>query len=235
MSEQKVSLLVSPHFDDAVFGVGYWLLQHPGTTVVTVCSGNPGSVPMQWWDTQCGFQSADEAARKRRIEDEKALSLLGAHQLGLGFLDNEYRIDGLGRYHESETDNPGDVSLAVATALRDLLETLRPDRCYFPLGSGHPDHRLTSDAAILALAGTDTAAIVYIELTYSIGTPEFPARRMSELETRGIRFDEYPLQPGTSELKQRAAACYTSQGIDTTGCFDPDAERFFRLTLPRGG
>ncbi len=231
MSERKVSLLVAPHFDDAVFGAGYWLLRHPGTAVVTVCSGNPGSVPMQGWDTRCGFDSADEAARKRRIEDEVALSLLGAHQLCLGFLDNEYRNDGLGRYHESESGSSADITLAVANALRKLLETFQPDRCYFPLGSEHADHRLTSEAAILALAGTNIAAIAYAELTYALATPEFPPLRLRELETRGIQFEEYPLKRGTSDLKQRAAECYGSQGIDTTGCFEPDAERFYRMTV----
>ena len=49
-------MVLSPHCDDAVFGCGELLADRPGSTVITVFAGRPGSgVPLTRWDAAAGF------------------------------------------------------------------------------------------------------------------------------------------------------------------------------------
>ena len=59
------TLVISPHFDDAVLSCGHWLHMNPGAVVATVCSGKPerGS-PASKWDAR--FGTADQAIEERR-------------------------------------------------------------------------------------------------------------------------------------------------------------------------
>ena len=77
--------MISPHFDDAVFSAGAWLMRHPGTVVATVCAQSPGVNAIEGWDRDHGFENGDQAIRVRTEEDLKALTHLGAEQICLRF------------------------------------------------------------------------------------------------------------------------------------------------------
>jgi hypothetical protein len=95
-------------------------------TVVSVFANDPDSPgPAGVWDSACGFHSAGEAARRRREEDRRACTLLGATPLWLPFSDFEYP-------QEEDDDEVWD---AVADATKGADVILIPG---FPLVA--PDH-----------------------------------------------------------------------------------------------
>lgn len=67
-------MVISPHFDDAVFSCGHLLAALPGSTVVTVCTALPEKPDILTdWDQRCGFSSAAQAMQARREENRAAL------------------------------------------------------------------------------------------------------------------------------------------------------------------
>ena len=88
-------VVISPHLDDAVLSLGAgisWAARHEAdVTVLTVLAGDPASTePAGAWDRRAGFASAGEAARVRRLEDERACELLRAQPVWLPFSDHQY-------------------------------------------------------------------------------------------------------------------------------------------------
>lgn len=92
-------VVLSPHLDDAALSLGATIasLARAGQEVVvlTVLAGDPGSVdPPGVWDRRCGFASAGEAARLRRLEDRAACDVLGATPVWLPYGDEQQRARG---------------------------------------------------------------------------------------------------------------------------------------------
>ena len=228
---ERVNLVLSPHFDDAVLSAGAWLSRHPGAIVATIFSGEPGvGVPAsEVWDVHAGFQSGNEAVRSRRSEDQRALALLGAEQRIVGFLDEPYRTSS--KIHEQSRLHQGEVVAAVSEAIQSLLDELRPEKCLFPLGSGQGDHGIASDAAINALNQSKTLMIAYTDLPYAVMNQDFPPTRIQELQNRGLTVGNYDAESGDIGSKLRAWQCYESQLklVGTDGCFRQDSERFYRI------
>jgi LmbE family N-acetylglucosaminyl deacetylase len=142
-------IVVSPHFDDGVFGCGALLAAHPGSRVVTVFAGLPRERGQRTeWDERSGFADAEQAVTQRRREDRRALALLKAHGLWLDFADAQYGA------------SPGVDE--VAAVLRELLRPLAPATLLYPLGLFHSDHLLVHAAcrasAASAPSGTSAAA-----------------------------------------------------------------------------
>lgn len=149
-------VILSPHLDDAALSLGATVARatRSGATVVvvTVLAGDPDDAgPPGDWDRFCGFSSAGEAARVRRVEDARACAVLGAEPVWLPFEDCEQ--DGADRDDE-----------AVWTALRPLLEganaVLVPGYPHV-----HPDHLWLARSALLH-AG-DAPLGVYVEQPYA--------------------------------------------------------------------
>lgn len=194
------ALVVSPHLDDAVFGCGDWLLDHPGTAVATVFAGVPPHAgACTEWDARCGFANAAEALAERRDEDARALHLLGARPLWLDFLDSQY---GLSPAVED-----------VARALGALADELGIGRLVFPLGLFHSDHLLTHRACLqLWKERTHTLqAVAYEDCLYR-NSPGALQRRLAGLLADGIAAT--PLKcpaPRDPARKARAVQAYRSQ------------------------
>jgi LmbE family N-acetylglucosaminyl deacetylase len=205
------TLVLSPHFDDAVLGCAGWLEHHPGAVVATVCSGRPGAgVPADpAWDARAGFVDADHAAEARRAEDREALGLLGAEQRRLGFLDGDYKAV-VGRPHE-ETGVSGSFDTALIGAVGRLLDDLDPETVLFPLGLVHPDHVATRQAALACLrARPGLPALAYLDLPYAMASGDVTDRQIRSLRASGVDLSE-PVQGPDGPAKERAAACYRSQ------------------------
>jgi LmbE family N-acetylglucosaminyl deacetylase len=233
------TVVLSPHFDDAVLSCGGWLAANPGTYVATVCSGRPGAgVPADpEWDALAGFSDADAAAASRRAEDREALDVLGAHQLVLGFLDGAYK-SAVGRPHQ----DPGialPFQAALAGSIGRLLDELTPTACVFPLGLLHPDHQVTQRAAREALACRDGIdALCYLDLPYGIAFDGLAREELDRLAPHGadavVTAETGPIITGS---KRRAVKCYRSQlpllrtsfGDRLAESFDPGAERLVRV------
>lgn len=188
------TLIVSPHLDDAVLGLGQYLAVRPGTTVATVFAGIPED-GLSDYDRSCGFTTSTEAMTTRRDEDTAALRTLQGRPHHLDFLDRQY-------------GQPTDDDTLTAA----LAAVYRPDVLAFvPLGIGHPDHEQVARCARAALpTGT---LICFEELPYRVLHPEQVVDALDKIHAEGWAIGElpYPLDQGAREHKATAVACYTSQ------------------------
>ena len=65
-------LVISPHFDDAIFSCGALLAAHHGSRTVTVFGGAPETPVSTTWDQEAGFADSNQAVAARRLEDAQA-------------------------------------------------------------------------------------------------------------------------------------------------------------------
>lgn len=217
-------MVVSPHCDDAVFGCGELLADRPGSAVITVFAGRPGSdVPLTRWDAAAGFGEGDDVMGHRHAEDRAAMAVLGARPRWLPFRDAQY----------GGPIGPDAVVAGLATAVR----AYRPDVVAIPLGLFHDDHKTTHEAGLrLARRWPQLTWLVYADALYRrIGG--LVEEQLARLRSAGL--GPVPLPPPPvrrDELKRRAVACYASQlralaGPQYAGhddVFEP--ERYWRLT-----
>lgn len=197
-------LVISPHFDDAVLSCGEELARRPGSTVATVCGGQPRRrrTPPAW-DRDCGFSRGDDVIAARVGEDRAALEILGARQVVLPERDVQYHpLPGRER--------------RVTRALVELVEALMPGACAFPIGIGHPDHVLARSCCLaVARKHPRISWWAYADLPYG-ASPRF--RRAGQSAQESIAHAGFVLEPLPSRrdeaarsLKHRAMACYPSQ------------------------
>ncbi len=197
-------LVVSPHLDDAVLSVGGRLAERPGAVVVTVFAGRPPGGRLAPWDAACGFRPGDDVIGRRREEDRRALTLLGARSRWLGFTDRQY-----GR---------APAAAAVAAALADVVRRDRARRVLFPLGLFHSDHRLVGNAALAVVAANPRLGWeAYEDVPYRT-LPGLVEEAVARLRRHGLRLERTVGAP-VPDVKRRAVACYRSQlrGLATAG------------------
>src|SRR5690606_537209 len=192
-------VIVSPHYDDAVFSCGHLLASTPGSTVLTVCTGLPeDSEILTDWDERCGFRNAADAMRARAIENEEALAVLGAEGVNLDFLDSQY------------DQRPKSLEQLLGDTLGASLTQLQPASVCFPIGLFHEDHILISD--VLMTICHHFAAIswyAYEDIPYC-KRPEWVGQRLHALSARGIAASPHHLDV-LSESKWHAVSAYRSQ------------------------
>ena len=232
MAPTAHTIVISPHFDDAVLGCGDLIAATPGCTVLTVFSGVPSAdLPAPDWDRRCGYARADEAMLAREREDSLALAELDAQALRLGLLDSQY------------TAPPGEAEMAaLRDALAGALGLLQPRQVYLPMGLFHLDHVRVSDAGLHVGALSATSSLcqwfAYEEALYR-RKPGLLQRRLVELLARGVQATPDPAAAPAGARKARAVACYASQLAalgQTAGQGDPgQPERYWRLRWDEGG
>ncbi len=90
----STTVVVSPHFDDAVLSCWHLLRSDDDVRVVNVFTGVPeNGRPPGWWDLLTGAASSAKRVRERAQEDARALAVAGREAVGLGFLDEQYRTE----------------------------------------------------------------------------------------------------------------------------------------------
>lgn len=128
--------IISPHFDDGIFGCGELLAAMPGCGVLTVFGGMPaGAIGLTDWDRQCGFTSSLDAVPERRRENTAATAIVGAREHNLDVLDGQY--------------GPSPSIETLGEALDEALRSLEARVVIMPLGLFHSDHVLVHQAALL--------------------------------------------------------------------------------------
>ena len=147
------TLVVSPHFDDAVLSA-WALLERPGTQVANVFTGCPPEGGTAYWERLTRARgTVAERIRERVLEDADALALAGIVPVNLGFVGSSY----------------GDPA-ALAQQLLDRLAPLvaRAASVVFPAAiGGHPDHRFVRDVGHL-LHRSGKPVRFYADCPYSI-------------------------------------------------------------------
>jgi hypothetical protein len=146
-------LLLSPHWDDAVFDCWSLLTSGSQLRVVNVFGGVPPPGPARRWDRICGGSDGAEMARRRIAEDDEGLGQAGHKATNLPLLDAEYREPGPDPSLEEL-----DAALAAATPSAGAV--------YAPACLGtNADHRLTRRYA-RALHARGFPVRLYADLPY---------------------------------------------------------------------
>jgi GlcNAc-PI de-N-acetylase len=147
------TVILSPHFDDAVLSCWHLLASASEVLVVNVFAGEPAAGALGWWDQLAGASDSAAAVRTRVEEDRQALALAGRTAVNLPFLDSQYR---------QGDQAPGEI----VEALRGVL--VAGTRIYAPAGLGdhHLDHTAVR-AAALALRAEGADVALYADLPHA--------------------------------------------------------------------
>lgn len=154
-------IYLSPHLDDAILSAGGLISEQTRAGIpVEIWTFMSGYAPeenisplAQILHAQWGFSSAEETTRKRRQEDQRAASLLGAKTLHFDFLDCIYRrgSDGEWLYLDIYAPpHPEDAGLPAQIA-ETISARLEPDDVLvsqLAVGS-HVDHVIVRQGAEL--------------------------------------------------------------------------------------
>lgn len=149
------ALLLSPHWDDAVFDCWALLRSDDDLTVVNVFAGTPSAGRLTRWDRVTGASDSNTRAHERIAEDKQALAQAGRSAVNLPLLDAEYR-------------EPGPAP-SLSDIDRALTERVRlTSRVYAPAGLGtNADHKLVRwYSRTLMSAGIPVS--LYADLPYCV-------------------------------------------------------------------
>jgi LmbE family N-acetylglucosaminyl deacetylase len=146
--DDRLNLILSPHFDDAVLSLGGLIAKMPERAIViTVFAGTPAESVTARWDRRSGFASAAEAMHARSIENDRALAVLGVPKraiCSLDHIDDQYR-----RLRHSGKEPEAQLRSAIARDVRRLLaDHQNRVNLFAPASAWHPDHRIVTDAVL---------------------------------------------------------------------------------------
>jgi hypothetical protein len=148
------------------------------------------------WDARAGFRTEGDAARGRRVEDERACAILGAMPVWLPFGSVDYERHG----------DEKSVRAAVAAACDGAVTVLLPGS---PLS--HPDHEWLTRVLVTGVPVRRLG--LYAEQPYAHraeGKPDSPAWLENALSTT-LRFEHVPAGFRDRLAKWRAIRQYRSQ------------------------
>jgi len=220
MSHTLETVVLSPHFDDAVFSCGAFLARHPDAVVLTVFAGMPpAEMGAPSWDQRCGFDCPRAAMRARRDENARALEALGVRGEQLPLLDQQYGGQGEG----------------LVMALEDSLAQIGASRVLLPLGLFHEDHVRVSNAGLFVCGLLGKACIAYEDALYRC-KPGLVRQRFAELAAAGVCAMPWRSERADVPAKVRAVKAYASQlralGLTPGEGDDARPEHYWRLVPP---
>jgi hypothetical protein len=145
--QSPLTVILSPHFDDAVLSLGGVLSQRVNETiVVTIFGGNPAPAQLaEGWAAAAGFGNSDMEITTRTMENARALCRYGARAHDLSYLDFPYR----------DKSDDALLPLRIAQDITAILEPHSLRRVFLygpaalPLSHAHPDHRIVHDAFLV--------------------------------------------------------------------------------------
>lgn len=201
-------VILSPHFDDAVFSCWH-LLTQPGTIVITVFAGTPSAGTTTLWDKICGESDSVTMMSKRIRENETVLKENGILYLNLPYLDKQYP--------SSSRDIPG-----IANAVLSQAGQVNSDTVFFaPLAGSklwrHPDHVTIREVGKFLLSKGKNVSF-YADIPYMripahtrAGYKRRMSQRASKLIGTGFLTEVSGLNASDQRLKQKAMRQYGSQ------------------------
>lgn len=162
-------IILSPHLDDAALPVGGLLAKTKNEKlVVSFFTGTPDPVQVTPWDTQSGFANSTDAMLARIKENDTAMSILGATNISLNFLDFQYRA--LGDTAQLQTE--------IQSRIEDILREEGDEgalNVYFPAFFGetatHPDHILVHNAVLAIITAKEFPQVswyMYEDMPYTM-------------------------------------------------------------------
>lgn len=176
----KQSIVLSPHYDDAVFSCGAaihrWIREGTKVLVVNICAASPESsdalspLAQEFHDSMGGGDVVD----MRRKEDHRAIDSLGAEHVELSFRDCIYRGPEDMWFYQELNQIFGKVHPAESRRhelIRSEIEEkiALDDNCtvYAPLGIGrHVDHQIVF-ACAKAIQASGVKTLYYEDYPYA--------------------------------------------------------------------
>ncbi len=246
---EVASLILAPHFDDAVYSCGTMVARSVAAgevvTLLTVCGGEiPPDPPAtnivrelhaRWRAANGGVLPAASALAAGKM----------AHVVALPLLDCVYRRDGEGRALYTRgaqlggAPHPADPSPAQLRATAWLAEMVASE-VYLPLAvGGHIDHRIVRDWALEWFAARpDVAAYAYADFPYTRNEGAIAAA-LASLPAPWVASPTAAAFPTTAEMDAKIAAMRAYRSQNSSFWMDDDAmaaevratpERVWRLS-----
>lgn len=212
------TLVVSPHFDDAVLSAGQTMMGLRDVAVATVFTAPPKNERLLTsFDANCGFRSAGQAVATREREDRRAMAVLGVRQVErVGMVDSQYRED---RPERAE----------LVQAIRALIHQYDPAALMAPLGVLHPDHLYVSEVILDVVPELDIPVWVWGDLPNVAADPEHQDAALERLAGRGFTTRPAEFPTGSVDRKKAAVRCYRSQLWALKAPYVYTRERFWRV------
>jgi LmbE family N-acetylglucosaminyl deacetylase len=228
-------IYLSPHLDDVILSCGGAIVaarrRGARVLVATVCTGSPApdlpDSPLAEQLHASWKLRRDEVMPVRLGEDERALAIVDADGLRLGFLDAVYRLPS--RY-ASEDELFGAIAPAdpLPRALGEVVRALAervPATFYLPLGVGrHVDHQITHQVW-RGLAARGSRLAFYEDVPYSLTAGRLE-QRLGEVGVALVAEDIDVTD--TLARKVEAARAYASQ-VDSLFGSDTEMRRLLEL------
>ncbi len=140
-----ITIILAPHFDDAVLPLGGLLARHDRPALVaTFFTGAPAVATSTDWDTRAGFTDSTIATNVRMAENQNALGKLGVVGENYGYLDLQY-----GRPISSdilESTIAQDIQALLVANTGRAVNIYGPSTFGAPAEMTHPDHQILHDA-----------------------------------------------------------------------------------------
>lgn len=208
---ERIYTVVSPHLDDAVLSCALLLAANRRSCIATVFAGGPPVIsPLGSWDRAARyFRDGVDILGVRRGEDISAAAMVNASTVHLPYWDRQYRNEKYAYHGLSDNDLPA----SIADELRRRAGLLQGEAWVIPLGLGHADHRITTEACLIFAEHCTQDLYVYEELPYAVEDAAVVEARKSYISSRGFLLQKDPLVQfaGDSSWKAAAIRCHASQ------------------------
>ncbi len=215
-SDTTLTIILSPHFDDAVLSLGGLMSKHEHPTVVaTFFTEVPSHPRVTDWDAHAGFTSQDSIENIRIAENSEALKLFkGITIANYDYADNQYGRDEATTTIQSEISK--DIQALIAAHADKTINVYGP--AVFTKNITHPDHQILHDAYIDVARNYPQVKVhfyVYEDYPY---TERFTKESLSSLQNNlekdsGLLFEKETISLTQSELHQKISSLkkYASQ------------------------
>lgn len=233
---QKNVIYLSPHLDDVALSCGGLIHRQvqAGTAVLvlTIFAGPPLHSELSSFaaELHAHWGHLTEPVAVRRREDKKAMRLLGADYIHLGYPDAIYRFDDTSSLYLCDEDlfgplHPSDLKL-VAQLTEAIMEMHSPRQStiYAPLAVGnHVDHQLVREAALM-LHRKSYPVTLYEDYPY-VEVPKALTRELERIGTDRWTEEVQDFDEENLAMKIKAIAAYASQMDKLFGGTEVMAER----------
>lgn len=206
---ERLTVILSPHFDDAVLSLGGLLAQKGASAkVVTFFTGKPRIPRVSLWDLVCGFSNSDKAVDARNKENTDALTYVGVPQnsiINLGYSEQQYR---------SAKDEIELNELLLKELLKFLNEySDREIDLYAPSLEIHKDHHLIKKTLLAAIPHLNDRPItffLYQDIPYAYSTPFL---KLPKDHIKNYQIETVPISLSKENVDRKIAAVklYSSQ------------------------
>lgn len=212
-------MIISPHLDDAALSCGgqIYMLTESGRQVliITLMAGDAQESQISEYaqGLHLRWELDQDAAERRRREDEQAAKILGAETFHLPFPDCIYRGDPESGKHFYRSDeaifsNVHALETGLIQEISSYMAALPgADRCLAPFGIGnHVDHQIARRAAEMAFGDK----LFYYE-EYPYAAEPTPKNALQAKDVADWEEFIIPLTEEALKVKIEAIAAYQSQ------------------------